>query len=282
MFLNLSLKEKVVMEVNRYFRVLFSISVVIITTISNTFSDELGELGRKVFQQYASSVVTVRANLLITMSDGEEETVGQCTAVLVHPSGVGILALSALDPSILLDQELRNTINIRIASIKMILKDEKEIPAEVLLQDKERDIMVIRAKESLPEELSILSLEKENIGVPQLLDPLLLIMQHGKVARRVHTATIMRVESIIDKPFPFYTLDSSRSFDILSSPLFTMDGKFVGIGTLRVAQEWKEDVENNSIIIVLPVEQIIPLIKEGISIKQGVDTSNNNETKPQN
>ncbi|MGC9054662.1 MAG: hypothetical protein ACP5KS_12365 [Candidatus Hydrogenedens sp.] len=248
------------------FILLFSL---ISISVFNIFADEIAEFGRKIFQQYSSSVITVRANLLITTSDGEEESVGQCTAVLVKPSGMAILALSALDPSILIDQELRNTINIRIASIKMILKDEKEIPAEVLLQDKERDVMVIQAKESIPEDLVKISLEKEDIAVPQLLDPLLLIMQHGKVARRSHSATILRVESIIDKPFLFYTLSQSRSFDILSSPLFSMDGKFVGMGTLRVVQEWKDEVENNSLIIILPAGQIVPLVKEAIDLKQG-------------
>jgi hypothetical protein len=91
------------------------------------FSDEIAESGRKVFQQVASSVITVRANLLITTSDSEEESVGQCTAVLVSPPGVAILTLSALDPSILIDQEVRNSINISIASIKMIFKDEKKL-----------------------------------------------------------------------------------------------------------------------------------------------------------
>jgi len=229
------------------------------------FSDEIAESGRKVFQQVASSVITVRANLLITTSDSEEESVGQCTAVLVSPPGVAILTLSALDPSILIDQEVRNSINISIASIKMIFKDEKEIAAEVLLQDKDRDIMVIRAKEKIPEDVAKISLEKENLAVPQVLDPLLLIMQHGKVARRSHSATILRVESVIEKPFLFYTLNQGRSFDILSSPLFAMDGKFVGMGTLRVAQEWKDEVESNSLVIVLPAEQIIPLVKEALN-----------------
>ncbi len=253
----------------------FKISILVIGFIffvCNSFSDDLAELGRKVFQQYASSVITVRANLLITTSDGEEESVGQCTAVLVKPTGMAILALSALDPSILIDQELRNSINIRIASMKMIFKDEKEIPAEVLLQDKERDVMVIQAKEAIPEDLAKVSLEKEDIAVPQLFDPLVLVMQHGKVARRSHSATILRVESVIEKPFLFFTLSQSRSFDILSSPFFAMDGKFVGIGTLRVVQEWKDEVETNSLIILLPAEQIVPLVKEAISLKQGEET----------
>lgn len=265
----------------RIFTLVFSF---IFVSVINIYADEIAESGRKVFQQYASSVITVRANLLITASDGEEETVGQCTAVLVKPSGIAILALSALDPSILIDQELRNTINIRIASLKMILKDEKEIPAEVLLQDKERDIMVIQSKESIAEDLATVSLEKEDIAVPQLLDPLLLIMQHGKVARRTHSATILRVESVIDKPFLFYTLSQSRSFDILSSPLFSMDGKFVGIGTLRVVQEWKDEVESNSLIIILPAEQIAPLVKEAVNLKLGGATNKpeNSETKLSN
>ncbi len=238
------------------------------------FSDEIAESSRKVFQQVASSVITVRANLLITTSDSEEESVGQCTAVLVSPSGVAILALSALDPSILIDREIRNSINIRIASIKMIFKDEKEITAEVLLQDKDRDIMVIRAKEKIPEEAAQITLEKENLAVPQILDPLLLIMQHGKVARRSHSAAILRIESVVERPFLFFTLNQGRSFDVLSSPLFTLDGKFVGIGALRVVQEWKDEVESNSIVIVLPAEQIIPLVKEALSRESENQTSN--------
>ncbi|HOV33278.1 MAG TPA: hypothetical protein PLX23_07950 [Candidatus Hydrogenedens sp.] len=262
---------------------IISLSSCILFCSCFAFSDEIAESGRKVFQQVASSVITVRANLLITTSDSEEESVGQCTAVLVSPPGVAILALSALDPSILIDQEFRNSININIASIKMIFKDEKEIAAEVLLQDKDRDIMVISAKEKIPEDVTKILLEKENISIPQVLDPLLLIMQHGKVARRSHTATILRVESIIEKPFLFYTLNQGRSSDILSSPLFSMDGKFVGIGTLRVIQEWKDEVESNTLVIVLPAEQIIPLVKEAVSHgnKEGTPTPLT-EVKPTN
>ncbi|HOL20842.1 MAG TPA: hypothetical protein PK813_11455, partial [Candidatus Hydrogenedens sp.] len=69
-------------------------------------------------------------------------------------------------------------------------------------------------------------------------------------------------ESVIEKPFLFYTLNQSRSFEVLSSPLFSLDGKFVGIGTLRVVQEWKDETESNSLIIVLPAEQVIPLVNE--------------------
>ncbi|HOK08487.1 MAG TPA: hypothetical protein PLT82_01795 [Candidatus Hydrogenedens sp.] len=262
-----------------HFHNVLSVFIIILFSFCNfIYSDETAELGRKVFQQYASSVITVKANLLITTSDSEEETVGQCTAVLVTPSGVAVLALSALDPSILLDQEMRNSVNIRIASIKMIFKEDKEIIAEVLLQDKERDIMIIRAKEAIPEDVAKVPLNKENISVPQVLDPLLLIMQHGKIARRSHSVAILRVESVIEKPFLFYTLNQSRSFEVLSSPLFSLDGKFVGIGTLRVVQEWKDETESNSLIIVLPAEQVIPLVNEALNQKPKEEGSSSNPT----
>ncbi|MCX8065010.1 MAG: hypothetical protein N3G21_07545 [Candidatus Hydrogenedentes bacterium] len=231
-----------------------------------SFSDEIAEKGRQVYDLWAKSVITVRASINISISENEEESVSQCTGMLVQPRGVAVLALSALDPSVLLDPEVRKGVMIRINYVKMIFKDDKEVNAEVLLQDKDRDIMVIRAKENLPEDIAIVSLEDDNVTGVKVLDPLLMFMQMGKIAKRTHSVSVLRVESIVDQPFLFYTVDQGRALDVLSSPFFTLEGKFVGLGVVRIMEGWKEEVEGNSMVIIMPAKQIISVIKEALSI----------------
>lgn len=232
---------------------------------SASSSDELAEKGRKVYDLYAKSVITVRASINISVSESEEESVSQCTGMLVKPKGVAVLALSALDPSMLLDSEIRKNVMIRINYVKMIFKDDREINAEVLLQDKDRDIMVIRAKEELPENVVVVSLDEENISQVNLLDPLIMFMQMGKIAKRTHSVSIVRVEGVVDQPFLFYTVDQGRALDVLSSPFFSMDGKFVGLGVVRMVDSWKDEVEGNSMVIILPAKQILSVVEEAIS-----------------
>ncbi len=230
-----------------------------------SFSDEVAEKGRQVYDSFAKAVVTVRASINVSISDNEEESISQCTGMLVEPRGVAILALSSLDPSMLLDSEIRKNVMIRINYVKMLFKDDKEVNAEVLLQDKDRDIMVIRAKEELPEDVVVVSLSEENISEARLLDPLVMFMQMGKIARRTHSASIVRVEGIVDQPFMFYLVDQGKALDVVSSPFFTLDGKFVGLGVVRVVEGWKDQVESNSMVIVLPANQIVSVVKEALS-----------------
>lgn len=230
-----------------------------------SFSDEIAEKGRKVYDTYAKAVVTIRASINVSISENEEESISQCTGMLIQPRGVAILALSSLDPSMLLDPEIRKSVMIRINYLKMLFKGDKEVDAEVLLQDKDRDVMVIRAKEELPEDVVVVSLSEGNISNVELLDPLVMFMQMGKVAKRAHSVSIVRVEGIVDQPFMFYTVDQGRALDVLSSPFFTLEGKFVGLGVVRMVEGWKDEVESNSMVIILPANQIISVVKEAIT-----------------
>lgn len=227
-------------------------------------SDELAEQGRKVFERYSQSVVTVKANLSVSLPNSEEEIVSQCTGILIEPRGFVILALSALDPTMLLDPETRSMIQIRFIETKIIFKDDKEIELEVILQDKDKDLLLLKSKEPIPETLPVLSLKEENRSIPQVLDPLLLIMQYGKIAKREHSADILRVEGKVEKPVLFFLINQNRAMDVLSSPLFSLDGKFVGMGTFRVLDNWKTDSEDNSLIIITPAEQLYSFVQQSI------------------
>ncbi len=247
-------------------KIIFLLVCFIYCVLGNiSFSDEIAEKGRKVYDTYAKAVVTIRASINVSISDNEEESISQCTGMLIQPRGVAILALSSLDPSMLLDSEIRKSVMIRINYVKMLFKDDKEVDAEVLLQDKDRDIMVIRAKEELPEDVVIVSLSEGNITNVELLDPLVMFMQMGKIAKRAHSVSIVRVEGIVDQPFMFYTVDQGRGLDVLSSPFFTLEGKFVGLGVVRMVEGWKDEVESNSMVIILPANQITSVVKEAIT-----------------
>jgi len=224
------------------------------------FADQTAEKGREVFNGNHLSVVTVRATLSISMGGEEQENATQFTATVIEPSGLAVLSLTMVDPSAMFAPEGSGDFRCKVVAMKMILPDGSELPAEVVLRDQELDLAFIRPTAKPEKPMPCVNMN--NTDRPELLDQLVIILQLGKVARRAHSVCVARVETVVEKPRRFYTVGVDRSMDLLCSPAFTLDGKFVGIGVMRSVESSEDDFEENSIVIIVPAEDIREAVKQ--------------------
>lgn len=226
------------------------------------FADETAEQGRAVFEARKDTVVTMRIVIALSFGSRESESEQEANATLISPDGLSVLALSAVDPLQMLQERraLDDDITSRVVSIRMILPDGSEKPAEVVLRDKDLDLAFLRLTEKVDAPLAHVDLNQA--GSPGLLDEVLCIMQLGRVARRSHAAFIERVEMIVERPRLFYALGNHRSRQVVCSPVFTLADEFIGVGVMRRMAGDSEPSPDNVMVIIVPAEQIKTLSEQ--------------------
>jgi S1-C subfamily serine protease len=113
----------------------------------NTRADELSDKGRDIYNKHQHAVVTIQLVQKLTARGKSTENKQALTGTVLDPSGLTVLALSSCDPSEL-SRRLsgESSLDIEISDVKILMEDGTEIPAEIVLRDKDLDLAFIRPK----------------------------------------------------------------------------------------------------------------------------------------
>lgn len=207
-------------------------------------ADDLAEKGRAVFKANQHSVVTVQIVLKSKFSLGgrgaeANESRQDVTGTLVDSSGLTVLSLSATDPGQMLqsmlsgagDEDSKFKMETELSDVKILLDDGAELPAEVVLRDRDLDLAFIRPKTKPTAALAALDLSKSSKA--DILDQIIALNRLGNSAGRAYAASVERISAIVQRPRLFYVPDSTLASTTLGAPAFTTDGKILGIFVMR-------------------------------------------------
>lgn len=280
---------------NKWFVLLICV-VVVSFTVS---ADEIAVAGRPIIDQNEKAVVTVR--LLIKTSYSipgygteQEDAVMEHTGTVIDPSGLVVVCLSATDPAAMFKEMFEGMgdeaegfdYRTELADVKILEADGTEIPARIVLRDKDLDLAFLRPITALKEPVAALDLTKA--GVPDRLDPVLVLYRMGKVASRACATVLERIQAISKKPRELYFLSdeaSDRGYGdfplFLGGPAFLLDGSVAGIVVLKNLRGSVSDGEPESALIVLPAGQVAEVARQAPSVEQAEKTESAKEqTKP--
>jgi hypothetical protein len=210
-------------------------------------ADDLGEKGRAIFKKNQHCVVTVQIVLKSKLSmagrGGESsESRQEVTGTIVDPAGIAVLSLSATDPGQLVqnmmggggEDESRFKMETELSDVKMLLEDGTEVPAEVVLRDRDLDLAFIRPKAKLA--TAIAAIDLTSTGKADVLDEVVALNRLGKAAGRSYAASVERISAIVQRPRLFYIPEANMTTTTLGAPAFTSDGKVLGIFVMRTAK----------------------------------------------
>jgi len=242
-------------------------------------ADEVSDKGREIFKKQKEVVVTVQVVQKVTSSAGgrtsePREGKQDLTGTVVDPSGLTVLALSAVDPSDLYKRMYPASsgykFEVEVSDVKILLDDGTEIPAEIVLRDKDLDLAFIRPKAKPAHPMAAVDLSKA--APAQTLDELITINRLGRAAGRAHAASVERVSAVVQKPRTFYIPDSTMTSTGLGSPAFALDGSIVGIVVMRtIGSSGNASMNNfrpdNATSIILPAEDIAKAAKQAPEAK---------------
>lgn len=214
---------------------------------------------RKVADSFKDSVVTVQIVVNIKESYGgktdSQEQKHSTTATVIDPSGLAVTSLSEVSPDSYMDELDRSSgfsFTVDTKDVRIKTADGTEIPADIVLRDKDLDLAFIRPKVKPEKPLS--SIDLTAASTPQILDQVVILSRLGQAANRSAAIRLDRVESVITKPRKLYILNNLH--DELGIPAFTLDGKCVGVLVLRYATASFRDESADSYLAVIPCATI--------------------------
>ncbi|MGA4577640.1 trypsin-like peptidase domain-containing protein [Limisphaera sp. VF-2] len=207
-------------------------------------ADDIARLGRPVFEKHRQAVVTVQIVLKTRMSlGGRSQTSGEtrqeATGTVIAPSGLTVLSLAATDPSSLLgnlmaglgDEESRFKMDSEITDVKILLEDGSDLAAEVVLRDRDLDLVFIRPK--APPARPMPHVDLDQAGTAEVLEPVITITRLGRAGGRAHAASYERISAVVQRPRLFYVPDDTITTTTLGSPAFLLDGRVLGLCVMR-------------------------------------------------
>jgi hypothetical protein len=242
-------------------------------------ADELAEKGRDIFNKNQHAVVTVQVVLKMSYSGTarSSETRQEITGTVVDPSGLTVLALSAADPSemyqrMMAEQSSQYKLEAEVTDLKILLDDGTELPAEIVLRDKDLDLAFIRPKSKPASPMAAVDLAKS--APAQLLDEVITLNRLNSAAGRAYAASVERISGVIQKPRTFYIPDSTMTSTTLGSPAFSLDGKIVGLLVMRAVNAkggGNRNYRDNMTSIILPADDILKAAKQAPEAKGDQD-----------
>lgn len=210
-------------------------------------ADEESTAARKIINKWQDVVITVKLTIeqRMVVADREmskSESKAEATAVVIDRSGLAVLSLHSIDPTGLLSNLMSGSQfggedmpkfkwESEVTGIKILLPDGKEVSAKIVLRDKDLGLAFVRPEKKLSKPITALDLS--NDAKPEILDQVVIMSRLGKVANRVPSVSLSRIQAIVKKPRTFYVPGSTAMEGGLGAPVFSLDGKVVGIVLLR-------------------------------------------------
>lgn len=241
------------------------------TTIA--VADEVAVSGRAILEKHRDAVVTVQFVLkqrlsFPGMNTEETESTSETTGTVIDANGLTVVSLSETDPSGLMEtmmqglggmQGLQMTTEVR--DVKILMTDGTEVPAEVVLRDKVLDMAFVRPRQKSEKPFAFIAMDDP--GKPELLDQVITLNRLGTVANRVHSASVERIDAVVERPRTFYIPGKDPTNTNLGSPGFTLDGRFVGVFLMRAVKATGGGaggpfgrMQDNMVVVLLPAADI--------------------------
>jgi hypothetical protein len=236
-------------------------------------ADEMGEKGRDIFKKNQHAVVTVQVVLKMTgggRGGGPSESKQDITGTVIDPSGLTVLALSAVDPVELYRRmsDKYNKIDTQINDVKILLDDGSEMPSEIVLRDKDLDLAFIRPKAKPTAPMAAVDLSKAS--PVEMLEAVIALNRLNRAAGRAYSASIERIEAVVQKPRTFYIPEAGSTSASVGSPAFSLNGNIVGIFVMRAVSAGESDGSNmreNMTVILIPAEDVLKGAKQAPEAK---------------
>jgi hypothetical protein len=216
-------------------------------------AENLAAKGRDVFKKHQACVVTVQLVVKSKMGvagfaglgGDARESKEEVTGTVIDPSGLTVVSLSSTDPTGLLqgimtgfggfggdgEDSLKFKMESEVSDVKLLSNDGTELPAEIVLRDKDLDLAFIRPKTKPDAPMAALDLS--NSATVDVLDEIIAINRLGKVTGRAHAAAAGHISAVVKKPRLFYVPGGDMAMTGLGCPAFTTDGKLVGLFVMR-------------------------------------------------
>lgn len=224
-------------------------------------ADEIANLSHAILEKWQDAVITAR--VVIEVYESERKT--EILLTVIDESGLAVSSLSSISPSSIFGSGMEET---KVKSVTMILPDNEEIPASVVLRDQDLDLAFIKPLDKLDKKMTAIDLAENS--VPEILDHIVALSRLGNAGGYAPVVSISRIEAIIKKPRTMFMTDPMKALlSGLGVPVYSLDGKIIGLNLMRASKSTDiigDDLSRGmgalpTLPIILPAQEIIDIIK---------------------
>ena len=207
---------------------LFCLAIALICLGATARADDIAQAGRAVLKKYQDAVVTVRvvAKISIPGRESSQEAKIDVVGLTVDATGLVVASLSGVDPSAKISHMAGREVQTEIADVKIVLADRTEIPAALVLRDKDLDLAFVRPTEKLAKPATFIPLTAT--ARPEVLDQVIILARNLLTHRLEPIVGDVRIAAIADKPRLFYIGTPALQFNTPGSAVFSLDGQLLG------------------------------------------------------
>lgn len=235
------------------------------------------EKAREVAKKNQDAVVWVTAIVKIEITAGgrsvgnPRETKMQALGTVIDPSGLTVVALSAIDPAPALNGQ---TVNMGGEMVKVAAKSEhsqvkinvgdQEIASKIVLKDPDLDLAFL-VPEKADTKLGVTPLKLEKAPKLEILDELICLGRLPKSMEQAPAAAMSEVSGLVKKPRTFIMGGRTVGGVVLS-----LDGTVVGI-----TATYRTDPANPaaSSLVIVPAEDVLEVAKQALAKKDEPSTA---------
>lgn len=242
---------------------------------------------RELFKKNVDAVVSVSAVVKMEITGdgrslGNPESKVQALGTVIDPSGLTVVAFTAIDPAAAIQG--RST-NLGGQMVKLAAKSEhsqvkieigaQEIPARIVMTDADLDLAFV-LPEKAGTKLGVTPLKLDKAPKLEVLDELICLGRLPKSLNQEPAAAISEVSAIVKKPRTLIL--GGRN---LGGPVLSSDGTVVGITT-----SYRTDPNNPqaTMLVIVPAEDVLETAKKALAKKDepamAETTSKPAESKP--
>lgn len=210
-------------------------------------ADETAIAGNKIMNSCKDAIVKVEVVVQNKwMMNGKEiqnrESKSEITGTVLDPSGLVLVSFTAIDPSKFMEglisgmgneMKMKMDMKLTLKDVKVILPDETELDAKVVLRDKDLDMAFIRPTQKTAKPMA--SVKMSDQSHPRIMDEIVILSRLDKVASHAPSVMSTRISAVVIKPRTFYVPQlAGGGMEYIGTPAFTLDGKLVGVVLMRV------------------------------------------------
>lgn len=259
------------------------VGFVVLCLVATTHADPVAEAGRRVLEMHANAIVTVKLVTEMSMAfagqNRQQEMKSELAGTVIHPRGVILVSLVGMDPTALMEAQMQAALGaqgfkreMKVKDVQILLSDGTELPAKVVLRDKDLDLALICPLEKPARPFAAVNVQ--DVGRPQPLEQVICLNRLAMVANRASVVSLDRISAVVARPHPFYTLAMGGNTG-LGSAVFALDGRLVGFVLMRVLSTPQFALNPSSMLtagqggmgflpIVLPASEVLEGLQQAL------------------
>lgn len=227
-----------------------------VVTVS-AHADAQSTVAQRLVKSHGASAVTLQIIVKLSAGGSDDQAEREIDGVVLDASGLVVTTNSSIDPTASLAAMSGDAsgYSSKVVGVKILTSDGTEIPAKVVLRDRDRNLAFLRPLQKL--RTPFVSVGFAHSGVAQIGDEVYILGRLGKNGSRQNSITSERLVSVITRPRLMYVI-LPNMYTALGNVVFNGSGQPLGLLTMRTVTKSGD----TPLPIVMPAADILEIARQ--------------------